>query len=420
MEQQSISSDLIRGHIDTIILYSLLENDKHAQQISDYIENKSNNEYKINQATLYSSLKRLESLKHVESYWNDAKIGRRKYFHLTEKGKSVVETNLSSWSYSKQIIDRLMDCKTNVTASPQIIYVSKPTAEEQSNHIDATNQTVTTQRSEQEVVTENKPEITSQNQTNDCTKPNGIADSTGEKGVNFRLILNDLIKNNTSNVTSVTSKQENVSEKPNESIEFEQSTNNIAVTGLNESLKTDYTETNLHFDGKIDFTDLKAQATQDGYKIRISSKDSALPDGTLKINKLNFISAILTLLIAVIEFVPMYLYCKPYIPVKTLNLILFALLVCAYPIFCFIRYLISPKTTTTKRIHADSILTCAIIVFNLLLALFAVTFLLDMDFNSKVNLVKYIYTPVALMIDVILYFTLRFFLSKSKCFYRSK
>ena len=37
----SISSDLIRGHIDTIILHALTENDKYAQQISEVIESKS-------------------------------------------------------------------------------------------------------------------------------------------------------------------------------------------------------------------------------------------------------------------------------------------------------------------------------------------------------------------------------------------
>ena len=59
MEPQQISSDLIRGHIDTIILHTLLDGDKFAQQISESIEAKSENEYKINQSTLYRYLKRL-------------------------------------------------------------------------------------------------------------------------------------------------------------------------------------------------------------------------------------------------------------------------------------------------------------------------------------------------------------------------
>ena len=102
MEQQAISSDLIRGHIDTIILHTLINGDQFAQQISDSIEPKSDSVYKINQATLYSSLKRLESLKHVKSYWNDSDSGRRKYFSLTESGKNFVETNMSKIAEREQ------------------------------------------------------------------------------------------------------------------------------------------------------------------------------------------------------------------------------------------------------------------------------------------------------------------------------
>jgi PadR family transcriptional regulator PadR len=104
MEPQAISSDLIRGHIDTIILYSLTDSDKHAQQISDYVAEKSNDEYQINEATLYSSLKRLESLKYVSAYWHSAETGRRRYFKISDAGREIIRQNTESWSYSRNII----------------------------------------------------------------------------------------------------------------------------------------------------------------------------------------------------------------------------------------------------------------------------------------------------------------------------
>ena len=113
-----ISSDLIRGHIDTIILHALKDADLFPQQISDVIETKSDKKYKINQATLYSSLKRLESLKLLTSYWHDFKDGRRKYYKITQKGKDVLNKNLSSWEYSRTVIDKLMDYN-----APKIIQI---------------------------------------------------------------------------------------------------------------------------------------------------------------------------------------------------------------------------------------------------------------------------------------------------------
>ena len=87
METFEITSDFIRGHIDTIILKSILSGDKHAQEISNYIEEKSNGSYVVKQATLYSALKRLENTKLVNAYWRDApEGGRRRYFKITQKG----------------------------------------------------------------------------------------------------------------------------------------------------------------------------------------------------------------------------------------------------------------------------------------------------------------------------------------------
>ena len=106
--QPTINSNLIRGHIDTIILHALKDGDKYPQQICDVVLNISNGKYEINQATLYSSLKRLETLKFVSSYWHDADDGRRKFYSLTENGKNNLEENLLDWKFSKNIIDDLI------------------------------------------------------------------------------------------------------------------------------------------------------------------------------------------------------------------------------------------------------------------------------------------------------------------------
>ncbi len=104
-----ISSDLIRGHINTIILRSLYDGDKYGYEIIDEIEKKSGGLYTIKQPTLYSALKRLESLQYVTSYYGDQSYGgRRKYFSLTDSGKQLTEQNLSDWEYSRTIIDSLI------------------------------------------------------------------------------------------------------------------------------------------------------------------------------------------------------------------------------------------------------------------------------------------------------------------------
>ena len=104
-----ISSDLIRGHINTLILRSLYDGDKYGYDIISEIEKKSGGMYSLKQPTLYSALKRLEALKYVTSYYGDySNGGRRKYFSLTQLGREVTERNLAEWEYSRTIIDSLI------------------------------------------------------------------------------------------------------------------------------------------------------------------------------------------------------------------------------------------------------------------------------------------------------------------------
>lgn len=104
-----IDSDLIRGHIDTIILKALFEGDKYGYEICKEVEERSNGLYELKQPTLYSCLKRLESQKLISSYWSDSEIGgKRHYYKLTEEGKEVYQKNNDEWNRSRVIIDSLI------------------------------------------------------------------------------------------------------------------------------------------------------------------------------------------------------------------------------------------------------------------------------------------------------------------------
>lgn len=112
MDNNSINSDLIRGHIDTIILKSLFEGDKYGYEISREIEVKSSGDFVLKQPTLYSALKRLEGQNFISAYWGEITKGaRRKYYKLTQNGKDFFAKNQSDWEYSRTIIDNLVSDK---------------------------------------------------------------------------------------------------------------------------------------------------------------------------------------------------------------------------------------------------------------------------------------------------------------------
>lgn len=109
MVDNKISSDLLRGHTDTIILKLLMSSDKYGYEISKLIHSNTGGEYQLKEATMYSSLKRLEKDGRIISYWGDgSKGGRRKYYRLTEKGRNTYYENKKNWESAKRILDQLL------------------------------------------------------------------------------------------------------------------------------------------------------------------------------------------------------------------------------------------------------------------------------------------------------------------------
>ena len=109
MSENKITSDLLRGHTDTMILRLLCEADRYGYEIVKLIAGLSDGEYELKEATMYSSVRRLEADGEIEWYWgNESQGGRRKYFRITAKGKATYASNKGNWEYAKRVLDNLL------------------------------------------------------------------------------------------------------------------------------------------------------------------------------------------------------------------------------------------------------------------------------------------------------------------------
>lgn len=105
-----VSGDMVRGHIDSIILNSLLDSDKDTGMIREEIEKRASGKFQLKQGTFYSALQRIVKNGLVIEYRTTGSDGvRRKFFQLTEKGKAHIEKNQNSWTVSQEIINTLLD-----------------------------------------------------------------------------------------------------------------------------------------------------------------------------------------------------------------------------------------------------------------------------------------------------------------------
>lgn len=105
----SMGSDLLRGHTDMIILANLKHGDSYGYQINRAIEGKTQGQFELKEATLYSAFRRLEQAGCIISYWGDETTGaRRRYYSITEYGAEVYANLLKEWDESKIIIESLI------------------------------------------------------------------------------------------------------------------------------------------------------------------------------------------------------------------------------------------------------------------------------------------------------------------------
>lgn len=105
----NISSDMIYGYTDGIVLRCLLDKDSYGYQINNMILEKTKNLYELKEATLYTTFHRLEKQGYVSSYWGERSEGaRRRYYSITEEGRAYFQRRIQEWETIKALLDTLL------------------------------------------------------------------------------------------------------------------------------------------------------------------------------------------------------------------------------------------------------------------------------------------------------------------------
>lgn len=106
----AISSDVIRGYNDTMILYLLLQEPSYGYEISKRIRELSKEKYVIKETTLYSAFTRMEKNGYIESFSNeDAGNGKRRtYYRITEQGRAYYLEKCEEWKLTKEVVERFI------------------------------------------------------------------------------------------------------------------------------------------------------------------------------------------------------------------------------------------------------------------------------------------------------------------------
>ncbi|MDR1940294.1 MAG: PadR family transcriptional regulator [Clostridiales bacterium] len=105
----AFSSDILRGHTETVILKILLEKDSYGYEITKRILEDSEGLIDIKDATIYTAFRRMEIDGLIGTYWGDVTGGaRRRYYHITDKGRRLYRDKLKEWSDIDRVLNRLI------------------------------------------------------------------------------------------------------------------------------------------------------------------------------------------------------------------------------------------------------------------------------------------------------------------------
>ncbi len=107
MDEQN--TDIIQGTLDMLILRTVRPQPLHGYGITQRIEHRSGNVFKVNPGSLLTALKRLERAGMLESEWRRTESGRRaKFYALTAAGRRRLDAETADWQRRSAAVARLL------------------------------------------------------------------------------------------------------------------------------------------------------------------------------------------------------------------------------------------------------------------------------------------------------------------------
>lgn len=103
-----MSADLLRGHLDRLLLAVLGEAPGHGYELSQRLTERSGGELDVHEGSLYPALHRLERGGLVDSSWSTGDGRRRRIYRLTPAGRRALKTSRQEWRAFSTAVDRVL------------------------------------------------------------------------------------------------------------------------------------------------------------------------------------------------------------------------------------------------------------------------------------------------------------------------
>jgi PadR family transcriptional regulator, regulatory protein PadR len=107
---QGMEGEMLKGHLDLIVLAALAAGPAHGYAIIESIKRKSGQAFDLPEGTIYPVLHRLEQAGLLSSRWTTAESGRkRRVYNLTRSGHRALAERQAVWERFSDAIGGLLE-----------------------------------------------------------------------------------------------------------------------------------------------------------------------------------------------------------------------------------------------------------------------------------------------------------------------
>lgn len=107
-----IDGNLIRGHLETMVLAVIEQGDTHGFEIIRRLEDAGVGMLRMQEGTLYPVLYRMESAGWVAARWEDGSVKRRgprrRIYRLTRKGRKELTRRRDEWQHFVVVVGKII------------------------------------------------------------------------------------------------------------------------------------------------------------------------------------------------------------------------------------------------------------------------------------------------------------------------
>jgi PadR family transcriptional regulator PadR len=105
-----MDTELLKGTLSLLILSLLTRSSMYGYEIAATVHRDTDGAFTWREGSLYPSLHKLQSDGLIVGEWEEKESGRkRRYYHITDKGRAVLKAKLQSWTELCQAVNLILE-----------------------------------------------------------------------------------------------------------------------------------------------------------------------------------------------------------------------------------------------------------------------------------------------------------------------